>query len=70
MDAEDGILLLEYALEKEEDALIFSRWIHGAQYTLSFADFKTLLSRKEKPVKEVLEDVDNIMAAFERERGE
>ena len=71
LEAEDGILLLEYALEKEEDALIFSRWVQGAQYTMSFDSFKASLARKpEKPAEEVLEYVGNILQAFEQERGE
>ena len=68
MGAETGIQLMEYALKKEEDELIFSRWIHGAQYTMSFNDFKASLSRRDKPTEEVLADVDNIMEAFEKER--
>ena len=68
LDAETGVLLLEYALEKESDALIFSRWIQGAQYTMSFDAFKAALSRKERPTEEVLEDVGNILEAFEKER--
>lgn len=68
MDAEDGIRLLEYALEKESDDLIFSRWIQGAQYTMSFEDFKASLSRTERPTEEILEDVGSILEAFEKER--
>lgn len=48
--------------------MIFSRWIHGAQYTMSFKDFKASLCRREKPTEEILADVDNIMEAFEKER--
>lgn len=61
-------MLLEYALEKEADELIFARWIHAAQYTMSFDAFKASLSHREKPTKEVLEDVGNILEAFENER--
>ena len=68
MDAETGIVLMEYALEKEEEALIFSRRIHAAQYTMSFNEFKASLSRRERPTAEVLEDVGNILEAFEKER--
>lgn len=68
MDAGTGIQLLEYALKKEEDALLFSRWIQGAQYTMSFDDFKATLTKRDKPVEDVLEDVDNIMEAFEKTR--
>lgn len=69
MDAEDGILILEHALEKEEDALIFSRWVQGAQYTMSFEQFKEALRPPEmKPTEMVLEDVGNILQAFEQKR--
>ena len=68
MDAEAGIVLIEYALGKEEDALIFSRWIHAAQYAMSFGDFKAALSRREKPTSVVMEDVGDILKAFEKER--
>ena len=68
MDAEAGIQLLEYALQREEDDLIFSRWVHGAQYTMSFDAFKASLTRRERPTEEVLEDVGNILEAFEKER--
>ena len=68
MDAGTGIQLLEHALKKEEEDLLFSRWIQGAQYTMSFDDFKASLTRRDKPTEEVLADVDNIMEAFEKER--
>lgn len=55
-------------MQKEEDKLLFSRWIQGAQYTMSFSDYKGSLSRREKATEEVLADVDNIMEAFEKER--
>lgn len=69
MDAEAGITLLEYALEQEEEQRIFDRWIQGAQYSMSFESFKTSLTKRPaKSEKAVLEDVENILCAFEKER--
>lgn len=47
MPAEEGISLLTFALEKEEEDKLFSRWIGFAQYEVSFEEFK----QKLKPVK-------------------
>ena len=69
MDMEAGVGLLEYAMEQETDRMIFERWIQGAQYSQSFDDFKAALRPREmKPEHVVLEDVGNILQAFERER--
>lgn len=69
MDAELGASLLLRAMELEEDAQIFQRWIQQAQYTVSFDDFKSSLHRPlPKPTEEVLEDVGNILKAFEAGR--
>lgn len=70
MDAADGIAMLEYAMEQEEDKLLFARWVQGAQYVQSFDDFKASLRPPEnKPTDVILEDVGNILQAFERERA-
>ena len=69
MPAEDGIALLDYALEPETDRLLFDRWVQGAQYTVSFDEFKASLYRPpERPADEILEDVGNILQAFEKAR--
>lgn len=69
MDAELGASLLLRAVELEEDAQLFQRWIQHAQYTVSFEDFKAALHRPPpKPTAEVLEDVGNILKAFEAGR--
>ena len=69
MDAEAGITLLEYALEQEEDQRLFERWVQDAQYSMSFESFKeSLKKRPAKSEKAVLEDVENILCAFEKER--
>lgn len=71
MDADDGVRLLEHAFEKEEDQLLFARWVQHEQYVISFDDFKAALHRKRlpaKPTKAILEDVGSILQAFEQER--
>ena len=56
-------------MELEEDAQLFQRWIQQAQYSVSFEDFKASLYRPApKPTAEVLEDVGNILEAFEAGR--
>lgn len=69
MDAEQGIALLEYAMEQETDRLLFARWIQGAQYSQSFDEFKAALRPPViKPETVVLEDVGSILQAFEQGR--
>ena len=69
MDANAAVSLLEHAFEQEEDQRIFARWVQGAQYKMSFSDFKKAL--RKPPVKStdaILNDVGNILQAFEKER--
>lgn len=71
MDWDDGIELLIFALEKEEEQLIFSRWIQGAHNIMSFEAYKAALQERSKPPRadeEILDDVGNILASFEAER--
>ena len=70
MPADDGIALLLHGMEQEEDARIFSRWVCGPQYRMSFEQFKTALTKKlsVKSTTEILRDVEDIMEAFEQER--
>ena len=46
LPADDGVQLLVFALNKEQDEKLFLRWIGQAQYQMSFDDFKQSL----KPV--------------------
>lgn len=65
MDAEDGIALLLHAMEAEETERIFQRWINGYQH-MSFDAFRAELTPKpDKPTEEIMEDVGNIMQAWE-----
>ena len=69
MDAEDGIALLLHAMEAEETERIFQRWINGYQH-MSFDAFRAELTPKpDKPTEEIMEDVGNIMQAWEVTRS-
>ena len=69
MDAEAGVSLLEYALEQEENRQIFERWVQGAQYSVSFEDFKNSLKKPlPRKTEDILQDVENILHCFEKER--
>lgn len=48
---------------------MFQRWINGYQY-MSFDDFRAELTPKpDKPTEEIMEDVGNIMRAWEVTRS-
>lgn len=71
LEAEDGITLLLHAMEAEETERLFCRWINGYQH-MSFDAFRAQLTPKpDKSTEEILEDVDDIMQAWEvtRSRG-
>lgn len=61
--------LLLHAMEAEETERIFQRWINGYQ-SMSFDAFRYELTPKpEKSTEEIMEDVENIMAAWEVTRN-
>lgn len=69
MEAEEGLALLQHAAEREQDLMLFARWVAGPQFSMSFDEFKAQLNRPaEKPAAAILEDVGNIMAAWEGQR--
>lgn len=69
MDADLGVPLLLRAIELEEDERLFQRWVQQGQYAMSFDDFKAALTRpKYRPTEEIIEDVGNILEAFEAGR--
>lgn len=64
MPAEDGLSFISFAFEQEEDSLVFQRWVNGYQ-SIGFAEFKEQLTPKpQKPDKEIMDDVENILTAF------
>ena len=62
MPLEDGISLLTFAFEKEDDDKLFSRWIGQAQYEISFDEFKRQLKPVRVDEKKTLEELDRLMA--------
>ena len=65
----DGVELLLYAFEKEEDDLIFRRWVQNAHNYMSFDSFKAgLTPAPPKSEAVILEDVGNILTTFEGAR--
>lgn len=63
MEADEGLSLLLYALEQEEDALLFNRWVNGLQYSISFDEFKQKLKPvRQKSEREILADVEHILS--------
>lgn len=61
MPADDGISLLSYAFGKEEDDMLYSRWVGLAQYEVSFEEFKRNLAPVRIDEKKTLEKVDKLM---------
>ena len=61
MPVYDGISLLSYAFGKEEDDMLYSRWVGLAQYEVSFEEFKRNLAPVRIDEKKTLEKVDKLM---------
>lgn len=61
MPVDDGISLLSYAFGKEEDDMLYSRWVGLAQYEVSFEEFKQKLAPVRIDEKKTLEKVDKLM---------
>lgn len=70
MPVDDGISLLAFAFDKEDEDKLFSRWVGYAQYEMSFEEFK----RRLKPVKvnetETLERLDELMTKTVWRKGD
>ena len=56
--------MLLKARERAFDDRLFLRWAIGYQFEISFDQFKKNLFSREKPVEEVLEDVNGIIELF------
>ena len=61
MPSNDGISLLLYAMEKEEDDKLFARWIAGPQLQYGYEEFKELLKPVRMDEKKTMEDIDSFM---------
>ena len=64
MPLEDGISLLSYAFEKEDEDKLYSRWVGLAQYEVSFEEFKKNLAPVQFNEKKTLEKVDKLMESI------
>ena len=66
MPAADGAAFLLYVKEKEEDELLYQRWIVQSQFVMGFDEFKHYLKpRKAKSDEEILRDVEGILKSME-----
>ena len=61
MPIDDGISLLAFALEKEDEDKLFARWVGFAQYEIGFDEFKRRLMPVKVDEKKTLERIDELM---------
>ena len=61
MPVDDGISLLTYAFEKEDEDKIFARWVGFAQYEVGFEEFKRRLTPAKVDEKKTIERIDELM---------
>ncbi len=65
MDYEDAISLIDFAVEKDIEEILFHRWIHDLQFQMSFDEFKQKLKpQKLRDDKEILAEVKDILTLF------
>lgn len=66
----EAVEILLYAQEQEEEEKLFNRWL-SYQSEMSFDDFKRNLHSVAHPKseKQIMDDVEDIMTAFDNERG-
>jgi len=64
-EVDEALSLIEYAFKKQEEELIFQRWIPYQH--ISFDEFKTQIKPHEiKSDNEILSDVKEIITLFNR----
>lgn len=62
LPADEGISLLEFAFEQEQNDKLYLRWVQSLQYSMSFDDFKNQLKPATfKRDEEVFADVEKIL---------
>lgn len=67
MELDEALSQIEYAFTQAEEELLFQRWIHDIHLHMSFDEFKLKLKPpKLKSDEEILSDVKDILALFER----
>lgn len=69
MPADEGVAFLLFAMDKEEEAMLFQRWLVSAQFEMSFDEFKEKLKPKIVDDRKTLQDVENIMKSWEAKNG-
>ena len=61
MPLNDGISLLAYAFESEENDKLYARWVGFTQYEVSFDEFKRELMPVRVDEKATLAEIDELM---------
>ncbi len=70
LPADEGILLIQYAFEKEDDDKLFTLWVGSRMYLeTSFEEFKTRTRPARIDEKAVLERIDRLMESAEWVKG-
>lgn len=66
LPANEGIKLIQYAIDQEQEEKLFQRWVAGYQHKESFNDFKNKLMQKQldnsKKEEDILSDVAVILS--------
>lgn len=62
MQIDDAMALMEEAERAELDELLMKRWI-PIQFEMSFDKFKARILKPKKTEKEIITDVENILAS-------
>jgi hypothetical protein len=61
LPADDGVQLLVFAFNKEQDERLFQRWIGQAQYQMSFDEFKESLKPIRINTEETMTQLNELM---------
>lgn len=70
MPADDGVAFLLFAMDEEQDRLLFERWLLAGQFEMGFDEFKKkLIIPQNFDDYEVLNDIANMMATLEGTNG-
>lgn len=70
MPADEGLSFILFAFEQETDSLLYQRWLIGGQFSMSFDEFKEkLVPAPQKSEQAIIDDVQSILDAFDKERG-
>lgn len=65
MPAEKGADFLLYVKNKEEEELLYQRWIVQSQFVMSFDEFRNRLKPAIINEEEILRDVESILKSME-----